>query len=323
MRLTFKLLVIDDNPGSIDGAIRIFEDSLRGSGFALQVRIADDLTERGIRNLARSEGRDYDLVIVDYNLGQADTNGAVAAAKVRGQLPYTDVIFYSSDQSTNLLSELANQQVAGVFVARRQELDEALVGVANTIIRKAVDLSHMRGIAMAEVAEMDVLMEEILERVFTSDDEQFMRKGDVTLTKLLESASEGVENLKPMVEGRQILEVVLDNRLFSSANKFMAVRRVAKCLPVTPASALTKLNSYETDVIFNRNTLAHAKEEVDSNGVTTLRSIKRGQSPIVIDDGWMADFRSKLREQRAALIEICEALGAHLDGLAATKSEQH
>lgn len=323
MRLAFKLLVIDDNPGSIDGAIRIFGDRLAAVGFALDVRVAEDLTEKGIRNLARREGRDYDLVIVDYNLGRDDTNGATAAARVRGQLPYTDVIFYSSDQSANLLGELANQGVAGVFVARRQELDEALVGVANTIIGKAVDLSHMRGIAMAEVAEMDVLMEEILERVFASGDERFLAKGNETLAKLLESAREGVARLEPMVEERRILDVVLDSRLFSSANKYMAVRRVAKCLPAKPTAALAMLNSYEADVILNRNTLAHAKEEVDGEGVCTLRSIKKGQPPIVIDDAWMTDFRTKLRDQRAALTEICEALAGHLDGLAAAKPKQH
>lgn len=321
MRLTFKLLVIDDNRDSINGALLILGSYLEGVGFNLDLRFAEDLTEKGIRDLARNEGREFDLVIVDYNLGQQGMNGAVAAAKVRVQLPYTDIIFYSSDQSANLHGELAGQKVNGVFVAIRQDLDEALVGVAKTIIGKAVDLSHMRGIAMAEVAEMDVLMEEILERVFASDEAQFTAKGTETLAKLLEGAKDSVSQLEPVVEGGKVLDVVRDSRLFSSANKYKAVRRVAKCLPTKPTDALTQLNNYEADIIQNRNTLAHAKEETQ-NGIITLRSIKRGQAPIVIDDGWMADFRGKLRTHRAALTQICQALGAHLDGLDAAKAEQ-
>ena len=61
------------------------------------------------------------------------------------------MVFYSSAPLSELLAELAGHQVAGVFVANRQTIGEALIGLADTVIGKAVDLSHMRGIAMAEV----------------------------------------------------------------------------------------------------------------------------------------------------------------------------
>jgi CheY-like chemotaxis protein len=316
MRLEFQLLVVDDNRSSVDGAIAILQDHLETLGFALRSHWADDFTERGIRDLARQEGRNYDLVIVDYNLGSQDINGAMAAAKIRVALPYTDIIFYSSDQSANLLDELAKQRVAGVFVSGRRQLDDDLVGIAGTIIRKAVDLSHMRGIAMAEVAEMDVLMEEILERAFSSDDAQFREKAIETLNKIFESAQASVTDLEPVVSGQKVLHIFQDGRLFSSAQKYMALRRVAKCLPQKPSEALEALVSYEKDIILNRNTLAHAKEDTDEAGAVTLRSIKRGRPAVVIDDAWMVEFRAKLRTHHAALKSVCSALDAHLDVIA-------
>ena len=85
-------------------------------------------------------------------------------------------------------------------------------------------------------------------------------------------------------------------------------------MPQQPTQALQTLRTYDTDIIKNRNTLAHAKEEAQSDGTVHLRSIKRGQPPVEIDDAWMIDFRGKLRAHRAALAEICEALASHVDG---------
>jgi hypothetical protein len=260
MKLDFRLLVIDDAPEGIAGALAGLDDHLKAKGFSLQRRDADDLSELGIRNIARKEGRDFDLVIIDYNLGREDTNGAVAAKRMRTQLPYTDIIFYSSDPSADLLTQLAQQEVAGVFVANRESLGDTLNGVTDTIVGKAVDLNHMRGIAMAEVAEMDVLMEEILHRVFSIDHDKFNQAAARTLKRVAEAAREGVIALKPIVEGGRIVEVIADSRLFPSAQKYMAIRRVANCLAPKPTKALRTLLSYEADIINNRNTLAHAKE---------------------------------------------------------------
>lgn len=321
MKLEFQLLIVDDNPDAVTNATDLLSDHLAARGFALKIHVAQDLSEAGLRSLARRSGQEYDLVAIDYNLGRDDTNGAVAAARMRRELRYTDMVFYSSNPAVDLFQELANQGVAGVFVAQRQDLDEALRGLADTVIGKAVDLNHMRGIAMAEVAEMDVLMEEVLERAFESADPALIEKGKVTLEKLFKSAEEHLARLKELVDAGKVVDVVTDGRLFSSAHRYMAINRVAKCLPTKPAEAVEVLKSYEADIIQNRNTLAHAKEELAADGSIALRAIKRGKPPVTIDDAWMVSFRSKLRDHHAALNTICRALDGHIDACAA-KAQQ-
>ena len=93
MRLDFRLLVIDDNPTSVESAVGTLDDHLSERGFRLLRRDAKDLSASGLRELAKNEGRDYDLVMIDYNLGREDTDGARAAASMRRQLPYTAIIF--------------------------------------------------------------------------------------------------------------------------------------------------------------------------------------------------------------------------------------
>ncbi len=226
------------------------------------------------------------------------------------------MVFYSSDPSVDLYGELAKQRVPGVFVSARQDLDDALKGLADTVIGKAVDLNHMRGIAMAEVAEMDMLMEEVLAQVFSSVDEKLRNKASETLTKLLDDFRKELEKLQELVGEGQILDVVTNARLFSSMHKYKAINRVTKGLVKKPTAAIEILKTYEADILRNRNTLAHAKEETDVNGTVTLRAIKRGQPALTIDEEWMVSFRSKLHNHRAALETVCEALRGHVEALA-------
>lgn len=322
MRLDFCLLTVDDVPTSVSQAVGELSDHLSAQGFTLRQKIAEDLSEAGLRSLARSSGKDFNLVMVDYNLGRTDTNGAVAAAKLRREMQYTDMVFYSSESSVNLLAKLAEQNVEGVFVANRQTLGDALKGLADTVIGKAVDLSHMRGIAMAEVADMDVQMEEILEKVFASSDPCFGKKATRTLKRLSEGAQEHSKELAQYAEKGEILEVIVDPRLFPSAHKYRSIIRVIECLSDRPEAAIETLGTYIADVIDNRNTLAHAKEDHLADGSLSLRAIKRGKPAVSIDEAWMADFRGKLRTHREALGIVCETLRRHVDGLASGKKAQ-
>ena len=315
MKLEFQLLVVDDDPGSLNQTVELLRDHLISNGFSLQCHYARDLSEEGLKKLARDSGRNFDLVAVDYNLGRQDIDGALAAARLRTALRYTDMVFYSSVSTVNLLDELAKHQVPGVFVSTRDVLDEMLRGLADTVIGKAIDLNHMRGIAMAEVAEMDVQMQSVLEKVFASSDATLTQKGRDTLTKLLEGEEARIESLRKVVEEERILDVVTNGGLFSSMQRYMAINRVCKVLASKPSDALATFRTYDPDIIQNRNTLAHAKEDVAKDGTISLRAMKRGKEPVTIDDVWMTSFRGKLRAHKDALTIICEALAAHVDAI--------
>ena len=322
MKLEFRLLIVDDAPDSIRESIDSLEDHLESKGFSLNRRIANDLSDNGLRDLAREEGKNYDLVIVDYNLGRADTDGAAGAARLRRELQYTDMVFYSSDPGLNLHGKLAEKEVAGVFVARRDELSTALTGLADTVIGKTLDLNHMRGIAMAEVAEMDVLMEETLGRAFRSTDDQFVAIARTTIKQLGEGMQKDLKKLKQRLNEDLLPDVVNDSRLFSSTHKSRAVKRVAKCLPEKPSEELEVLQSYEADIIQNRNMLAHAKEDALANGKTILRSIKSKKGETLINDSWMVNFRKMLKKHRTALTIVCEAISRQIAATEAARDSE-
>lgn len=307
MKLEFSLLVIDDNPpNASDEALLQLDDALNSVGFKLKRDVAPDISLDAIENLARQGGSDYDLVIIDCNLGSHNPNGSVFAKAVRLLLPYTDIIFYSSAAQRELLKLLAEQEVAGVFVAdRTNNFGDVLEGVAKTIIRKAVDLTHMRGIALAEVADMDVVLEDALVRAFTSAHTKIPATATRTLSRLVENGKKRVQKLEKYETDGEILTVVQSNLIFTLADKYRALSRVATALGFE--DQFKELN--EQNIIEKRNLLAHAREGTGQNGTPTLRSIKDGNE-IEINDAWMTVLRTELRDHRNALNTVCAAIDA-------------
>ena len=310
MKLEFSLLIIDDMPSSISQAVGALQDYLDDNGFDLATEYLKDLSPNTINEFSLYGGKNYDLVVVDYNLGQSDFDGADVAFNLRRELQYTDMVFYSSDASVNLYARLVEANVVGVFVATRDDLDDALIGLADTVIGKAVDLNHMRGIAMAEIAEMDVIMEDALTDAFAAAGDALADTAQRTVDRVKDSIADSSNRVDELVKERGIVGLIRSARLFTSAQKYHAIRRLCRKVSPLPTSDLDVLASYQKDVVNNRNMLAHAKEIV-VNGATTLQSATRDGSLVPIDDAWMIEFRRKLRTQRYALEAVCAVVREH------------
>ena len=309
MKLEFSLLVIDDQPENINQAIQDLKEHLGTKGFCLKLEIVKKPTEQRIQELAQSGGKNYDLVMVDYKLGEGTKDGAVVARRLRQLLLYVDMVFYSGAPVGELLSRLSEQEVSGVFAQRRQELGDTLNGLADTVIGKVVDITHMRGIAMAEIAEMDVLMEETLISVFQSPGAQLTSAKKRTIEKLRKRIGDAPNRLDECLEQYGLPGVVQDSSLFSFADKYRAIIRVAKYLPREgPAAASDHLAKFEQDIIHNRNMLAHAKEETTDDGRAVLHSKIPGRVEEEISEEWMSGFRKKILEHRSALDIACNSI---------------
>ena len=305
MKLDFQLLVVDDQPDAVGNAIGNLEDYLDEKGFDLARNEPPALSGPNW-DIFLNQGRAYDLVMIDYNLSQAEM-GNVAAKRLRAALPYTDIIFYSAEPTTKLLHLLAQQEVEGVFVAHRQELDERLIGLAHTIIGKVVDITHMRGLAMAEVADMDVTMERAIADAFTSQ----RLPPDVvnnTVEILRRSLGDMLGKIPPNLDAHGLSALVSHGLVFTSDHKYRSIRRIAKKLPDKPLRELQILSSFQDEILKKRNILAHAKEQAtDQDGSAILRSFGE-KGDIVINEDWMANFRASLRKHRSALDSVCRAV---------------
>ena len=309
MNLEFKLLIVDDNPDDVQQAIGALEDYLKDNGFSLDSKNIEnpDVHLQGRQDVAR--GIKYDLAMVDYGLGSEEYTGADMAQKLRQEMSYTDIIFYSALSEIDLLNQLASRKVAGVFVSTRPALDEALRGVAKTIIGKAIDLTHMRGIAMAQTADMEVRMDKALERIFPLPESE-KRLDDVT-----SATFEKMEQSNAQIQGRfdeyknnNDISKLIEDRMFTFHDKYRVIRRLVNQLPEAAKDHKTAeidvFKKFGEEIIETRNKLAHAKEEIDDDGKTIFQSAREEN----IDDDWMKNYRQRLGEHRNALDTICTTI---------------
>jgi hypothetical protein len=244
-------------------------------------------------------------------LGEKDFDGALAASTIRRRLKYTDIIFYSTSPRDELAARMAEHHVDGVFIASRtNDLDDVLRGVADTIVGKAVDLNHMRGIAMAEAAEMDLLMEDLLAKAFASKNDAFVARGKDRIEGMLANERDNIAALEKRIGRSDVVGIVTDNAIFGSTYKWQAVSKLGEMVLGRAADACKVFVDYDTQVIAKRNLLAHARAVMDDGNTASLRAIRQGKADIEIDDAWMIEFRGQLTAQREALRQICEAVHA-------------
>lgn len=309
MRLEFRLLVVDDDAKSVKASILSLEDYLETEGFVLVQDLRKSLSEEEIRSYGDRHWRQFDLVMVDYNLSSPD-NGADVVKALRGKMRFTETVFYSMGRTKGLYQEIAERDIQGVFVAERDELDEVLPNLAHVVIGKTVDVIHARGSAMAEVADIDARMEDTLRRVLeTATDgtgagvveqiEEEYRKRRRTLGKRVE---------KELVASG-LVGVLDKGPMFGSLDRWRAIRALAKRLTHGPGSEVDVVGRYSTEILDKRNLLAHVRQEEGKDGTVVLRSRRSADAEgVVIDDEWMRGFRNDLRRHREAADAVCRAI---------------
>ena len=310
VKLTFRLLVVDDDTtGSVQSALDSLVDWLEAKGFDLELRQLTDATQKGVREVITQGGGQFDLVMVDYDLQRKKT-GADVVKWLRKAFRYTEMVFYSGLPVRDLYNMLVEKEVEGVFVAQRGELDDVLQGLADIVVGKAVDLNHTRGIAMAEVAEHEVLMAETLDVAFRSAGEPRIDAiAERTVTRLIESKAKLLERAEKLIQERGLRGVIHDGRVFTASDKSRAMRRLFDVLAGEIGEAVKLFERYETDVLDRRNILAHVREEVGPNGEVVLRA-RRGQDEeeITVNEAWMTECRTSLRAHRRGLEQLSKAV---------------
>ena len=159
MNLIYRILWFDDTAEFFDSLDREpFEEEVRSWGFVPEIEIVNTPDEF----MAKQPWDRYDLIVVDYILGDKVPHGEEFIKQIRNHNVYTEIIFYSTNPSSDLWKLIHEKQLEGCFVANRQVILEKLQSVALQSVRKVLDLNNMRGMVMAEVGDIDQVLDSIL-----------------------------------------------------------------------------------------------------------------------------------------------------------------
>lgn len=268
MKLIYKILWIEDQMNSIRGRKRVISNYIRDEkGFELEINEIQTFEEFK-KTVGFESLKDYDLLLVDLNLDDNESgDGNKIIEEIRNNDIYTEIIFYSSHYE-HLIDLLKENRTEGIFTSERNQIDTKAKKIIDVTLHKVQDVNNLRGLIMAEVAELDRLKKNIIQKFNKEADSDFKKyiKEDV-----FSKIKEDLESLKCLVKVEESecsyneinLEELQNNFFYDSFKKSRTVNKIKskKCKQID-----FKHEDYRKDVIAKRNVLAHQKEDEDSFG---------------------------------------------------------
>lgn len=264
MRIEYKILWVEDNKSWYETTKELFAETLDELGFKLIAKRCENIEEVKVE-IQKNWLKEYDLFLVDFTLKNSETGDQIIEfiRSINEQPILTDIIFYSSAVE-NVRESMHRLGLEGVYSADRNEIDSKFDLVVNTTIKKVQDINNMRGLVMAEVAELDLKMIELLKSYVCNlqlkQKEQFI---DKRKQSVLKSLNEMIRNFNNISD-----DSIFEHRDFNTNHKWRSVKNIAE--NIGDREIISKLQDYESDIIKKRNKLAHVKEFVDKNGVSAL-----------------------------------------------------
>ncbi|UTH76389.1 hypothetical protein [Chromobacterium sp. IIBBL 290-4] len=240
-------------------------------GFKLDIKWVDKV--RDINSLVPQLKKmgDFDLILMDWNLGEKENDGAVVAKRLRSGF-HTEIVFYSSASPSDLRRAIFEQDIDGVYCTRRDSLTAEAMAVINNTIKKVLDLNHMRGLVMSAVSDFDFQIDESIrlryEQLDAGEKEALV---DSIRQRIIKVCNSNVEQIQKLSEIHGIEEII-EHRSFSSALKCQVLNSIlsTKEDDRTVADLLAVLGRYDSEIIKPRNALAHARP-IEKDGKITFK----------------------------------------------------
>ena len=163
MKISYKILWIDDEPTYIEEDRKAIEDFLEKYGIRAEISTVTKLEAQSISGLVSDP--ELDILLVDYHMKGMD--GAELVGEIRNtHHVYLPVIFYSASNLEVILEAASKAQLDGVYLAQRDYLTQKFESVAESLLNKEHTTKRTRGLLMEEVSEIDARFKEIYERVW-------------------------------------------------------------------------------------------------------------------------------------------------------------
>jgi hypothetical protein len=258
MRLSFSVLWFDDTEdyfGSLD------TDGLKAEivswGFSPDIKLVTTPKEFA----SYSPYEKIDLIVVDRNLEEYG-EGQNFIADLRSNAIYTEVIFYTAGNASDLWDAIREKKLEGVFVSNRGAILSKISKVGHQSIRKVLDLENMRGIVMAEVGELDHLLGEIIKFGVGNlpDDQQktIFKKFHKEAAKQNQELGDRLGKFIETPELDEMLDMCDSNKRWENFNRLWRYHVKLK--------DKEKFGDYKIEVLDLRNALAHGRPEVCDGG---------------------------------------------------------
>lgn len=252
MQLEYKILWADDNGDNIEAFSHPIIDFLEEEGFVSKLYPCRTKTE--LEN-SINLNMNYNLIVLDFKFNDKPV-GTDFIKYIREKNIYSTIILYTAAKDVKLPEEVFKSKVQNVYTLTKHEIAEDRTLISNIIhydLYKDLDINSMRGIAMAEVTNMDKLIWEIIVQ------EEIPQEH--ILTYIRSNKEKNYKKFKDEKDNEIWKELNKENRStvhFSSDERATFLKDYLETLSLVELKEfIESIENYRTEIITPRNKLAH------------------------------------------------------------------
>lgn len=283
MKLQFSILWIDDDWSNATSKPNLerqkinISKSLENNYFLEDIKIENWSLDINTNFPYNSEN--FDLFIVDFNIWAKKWFEYIEWIRKHSQ--YTDIIFYSQNpieieiikylNDKNWSWQYKNSFLQWVFISKRDELATKFEELLDIIDRKVNNLYSMRGLVLAETADLDYILCEIINKIYD--------KNNINKNWYLYTKNYSVNpNIRDFTTRHSFYCFPFSHYCFTDWLKKTWSNELFCAMTANQSSPLYQYTSW--DVIFlnkiqeyrdfyeqKRNKLSHWKTEIDTSGI--------------------------------------------------------
>lgn len=297
MRLVFSVLWFDDDDEYFDSLdLESLENEISSWGFLPEITTVT--TPEDFIN--QSPFTQYDLIVVDRNL-EGYKDGQEFIAGIRQNAIYTEIIFYTAGNTSDLWEAIRTKELEGIFVSSRNNVLSKIEAVGRQSVRKILDLENVRGIVMAEVGELDILLDEIItlgiENLSEEERIPLFRKFHENAVNQSKNYADALDAFIKQPDVFGMLALCDSDKRWQNFNRLRKVHAKLK--------GKKKLGDYVQDVLHPRNFLAHGKPESHENGGVTFRYREK---EYYFDDEISLELRQKILVYKNTFLSLIDVI---------------
>ena len=247
--MTYSILWFDDRRDYLDSIDQdALQKTIMGWGFIPKLVLIDDPADF----IAHKPFREFDLIVVDYNLGENQPHGEEFIRSIREHNVLTEVVFYSANPAKDLWDAIRAKELEGIYVSGRDTVVSKIERVAQHSLHKVLDLNNMRGLIMAELGDLDLKFDSLLELGWSSLEDE----GRAYVAKrFLASATEQLDSRRAEIDTCASAPTMDGIKALSDSSKRWD--NLIRLQKKNPKLSSVTMPPFASDLLFPRNCLAH------------------------------------------------------------------
>lgn len=306
MLIKFSVLWVEDDDRWYRTSHRALKRYLDNLGFHLEVtRIADPENTEWDKHFETTS--QYDLMLIDWRVEDTDkvdkAVGGDVIARIREQIPYSDILFYSG--SAGLEKEVYEKRLQGVYTAKRNDVREEARELIEHLLHKTLHPKIMRGIIVSSLSQIDDMCFRVIEHKFNDEkcDKDAFAEG-FRASILAQSESQHKAKGKAVGKDNDTFIASLHSTMVLDSHK-----RASKIVELANGDLdgddLVRLSSLP-DTITKRNWLAHWSRVEETDTQITLAYA--GKDNYVFDQAEATRMRKEINKAADVLSKYVASL---------------